>query len=94
MVEASIVKSAVSYDKKLDPVFLCVVHYGDEALNVRYRFDWDSFDLKKMLRSLREQIAEDFDIGVKYVDVREEATTEILMHSYIRYIDNFGDFLH
>lgn len=94
MVEASIVKYKVIYDKKLDPMLLAVAEYDDEAMNIKYKFDWETFHPMSFFSDLREEIAEKFDIAVKFVDVRSNEITPYLQESYMKYLLQFGKVLH
>lgn len=94
MVEASLVKAKVVYNKKLDPQLIAVFHYDDEALNVKFSFDWETFNRELFLDDLREEVAESFDIATKFVDVRPDDLTLVLMSSYSRYMTKFGSLLH
>ena len=94
MVEASLVQAKVVYDKKLDPMLLAVFHYDEDALNVKMKFDWGNFNRIMFLSDLKEEVAEAFDIETKFVDIRPDDLTVMLMSSYQRYLQKFGEILH
>lgn len=94
MVEATLTKAKVVYNKTFDPTFLGVAEYDDDALNIKVKFDWETFEPEDFVDGLRQQIAEDFDLEVKFVDMRRKQLTEILATSYWDYMNRFGKLLH
>lgn len=94
MVEAALTKAKVIHDKTFNPIFVGVAEYDDEALNIKIKFDWDSFEPEDFANGLRQQIAKDFDLETKFVDIRRKELTEMLAVSYWNYMNNFGEILH
>ena len=94
MVEASLVKAKVVYDKKLDPRLYAVFHHDDDAMNIEVSFNWDTFESSSFLNDLRDSVAESFDLELKFVDIRPSYLVDVLMGSYVQYMDRFGEMLH
>lgn len=94
MVEATLTKAKVTHDKTFNPIFVGIAEYDDEALNIKIKFDWDSFEPEDFANGLRQQIAKDFDLETKFVDIRRKELTEMLAVSYWNYMNNFGEILH
>ncbi len=94
MVEATLTKARVVYNKTFDPTFLGIAEHDDEALNIKVEFDWETFEPEDFANGLRQQIAKDFDLEVKFVDIRREQLTEMLATSYWEYMHRFGKLLH
>ncbi len=72
MVEATITRAVVIQDEKTkEPVLLGVCQYGPEYMNFRVPFSSEENEYGEVVKALRDKIAEDFDIPVYRVDVKE-----------------------
>ena len=70
-MEATMRSMAVMPDKG-DIYFVAVVDYGDEALNVKAKLDFNRFDPTLFLEELREKIAEGLDIKTWNVSMHND----------------------
>lgn len=72
MLEAVIDKAVVVQDPRdQKTVLLGTASYGDERVNFRAKFDWQTLDKEGFLADLREKLAEDFDLPVYRVHIAE-----------------------
>ena len=72
MVEATITKATVVQDEKtLKPVLMGVAQYGDDFVNFKMEYDWESLDIPWFLEELRDNLAQAFDIPVYRVDIQK-----------------------
>ncbi len=87
MLEAQITKAIVVQDKTgQGTVLMAVAEYYGECVNIRVNYEWETLDRDGFIRDLKEQLAKDFDLAVKQIEVYPELLLEKMRqgHEYFR----------
>lgn len=71
MLEAEITKYAVVQDNKGTTVLMGVAEYFGEKVNFKVPYDWQTLDVEWFTKELRERIAQDLELPVYRVDIKE-----------------------
>jgi hypothetical protein len=72
MLEAAITKAVVVQDEKDGKTTLMgVAEYFDDYVNFKVKYDWETLNMKGFLNDLREKLAQEFDLPVKCIDLRD-----------------------
>ena len=79
MLEAEFTRLVVMPEKG-KTVFMAVVEYYGEAVNVKVPYDWETINVEGFLSDLREKLAEDFDIETKQVAIPEKQIVEAMRY--------------
>lgn len=83
MLEARVIKAAVLQDEKTGgTVLMGVAAYCDDQINFKVAYDWETLDREGFIKDLREKLAEDFDVPVYWVDVRESNLLDKMAQAY------------
>ena len=69
MMTAEIEKVAIVKDKKGGTVLVGVAKKGDDRVNFKANFDWDTIDHRGFAKDLRERLAQDLDVAFSEMDV-------------------------
>ena len=78
MLEAQIMRALVIEDDKTGATTLMgVAQYYDDKLNFKMAYNWETLDKDWFIGTIRETIAEAFNLPVYRVDIKEDK----LMHS-------------
>jgi hypothetical protein len=72
MVEARINKAVVVYSNNMSTVLMATAEHGDEAMNIKVKYDWDTLDVEGFCSDLRESIAKGFECPVYHVDINKD----------------------
>jgi len=81
MLEASIIKCSILQDQKTNgTVVMGVAQYGEDMINFKAAYDWETLDKDGFIEDLRQQIAEGFDLPVYRVDVRSKMLLDKMCH--------------
>jgi hypothetical protein len=73
MVEATVTRAIVMQDEVTkEPVLMGVCQYQDEHINFRVPFSKEEEEYDEVIKALRDKLAEDFQLPVYRVDVKEE----------------------
>jgi hypothetical protein len=74
MVEAIMTHSLVMHEAKTGMVLMGTFQRADDCMNFRVPFDWHEVedDEEEFFNALRESIAENYDIHVKFVDIQRD----------------------
>ncbi len=74
MIEARLVKTRILGDGIGGTLLVGVAEYEDEALNFKVPYEWEEVNESPEAFSLaiRDKIAEEFDIPINYVDMRDD----------------------
>lgn len=96
MLEATIIKCSVLQDQKSgSTVVMGVAQYGDDMINFKAAYNWETMDKDGFIEDLREQIALGFDLPVYRVDVKaRKLLDKMCQYSAACYPDVRPDDMH
>jgi hypothetical protein len=72
-MSGSIEKVAIVKDNKGGTVLMGVARKGEDSVNFKAAFDWDTLDHAGFAKDLRERLAQDLDVAFSEMDINESA---------------------